>query len=142
MMGDLAAILRSRLPGPDVTPQQLRERSWWTGPDIYLVVDDYDIVATSTGNPVQAIHEFLPHSKDLGLHLVIARRSGGASRAIYEPVIAAMRDLATAGLIMSGSRDEGNLIGTVRASAMPPGRGTLVTRAGAGLVQTPWMPVA
>ena len=32
----LAAYLRSRLPGPDVTPEQLRARSWWTGADSEL----------------------------------------------------------------------------------------------------------
>ncbi|EOM74649.1 type VII secretion protein EccC [Rhodococcus rhodnii] len=134
-MGDLAGILRSRMPSPDVSQQQLRDRSWWSGPDIYVVVDDYDLVVTSSGNPVAALLEYLPHAKDIGFHLIIARRSGGAARALYEPVIARMRDLASAGLVMSGSRDEGNLIGTVRASAMPPGRGTLVSRRATGLVQ-------
>nr|WP_206037672.1 type VII secretion protein EccCa [Rhodococcus sp. HNM0569] len=134
-MNDLAHILRSRMPSPDVSQQQLRDRSWWSGPEIYVLVDDYDLVVTSSGNPVAAIVEYLPHAKDIGFHLIVARRSGGAARALYEPVIARMRDLVSAGLVMSGSRDEGNLIGTVRASAMPPGRGTLVTRRGTGLVQ-------
>ena len=140
MMNDLASILQQRMPGPDVTQQQLRDRSWWTGPDIYVIIDDYDLVATSSGNPVSVLVELLPHAKDIGFHLIVARRSGGAARALYEPTIARMRDLVSAGLIMSGSRDEGNLLGTVRASAMPPGRGTFVTRRGAGLIQTAWMP--
>jgi S-DNA-T family DNA segregation ATPase FtsK/SpoIIIE len=139
-MNDLAVVLESRMPHPQISQQQIRERSWWTGPDIFVVIDDYDLVVTSSGNPVAAIVEYLPHAKDIGFHLVIARRSGGAARALYEPVIARMRDLASAGLVMSGSRDEGNLIGTVRASAMPPGRGTLVTRGGSGLIQLAWMP--
>jgi S-DNA-T family DNA segregation ATPase FtsK/SpoIIIE len=139
-MNDLAVVLESRMPHPQISQQQIRERSWWTGPDIFVVIDDYDLVVTSSGNPVAAIVEYLPHAKDIGFHLVIARRSGGAARALYEPVIARMRDLASAGLVMSGNRDEGNLIGTVRASAMPPGRGTLVTRGGSGLIQLAWMP--
>ncbi len=43
--------MQHRLPGPDVTPQQLRDRSWWTGPELYVLVDDYDLVAT--GRPTR-----------------------------------------------------------------------------------------
>jgi S-DNA-T family DNA segregation ATPase FtsK/SpoIIIE len=32
----------ARCPAENVTQQQLRSRSWWSGPEIYLVVDDYD----------------------------------------------------------------------------------------------------
>jgi S-DNA-T family DNA segregation ATPase FtsK/SpoIIIE len=140
VIGGLVDILRKRMPGPDVDQRKLRERSWWAGPDVFLVVDDYDLVATSSGNPLAPLAEYLPHAKDLGFHLIIARRSGGAARALYEPVIARLRDLVTPGVVMSGSRDEGALVGNVRASAMPPGRGTYVNRNGSELVQFAWMP--
>ncbi|MFI9506390.1 type VII secretion protein EccCa [Nocardia sp. NPDC052566] len=139
-MDDLAGVLERRMPDSSVTPQQLRDKSWWSGPEVFVIVDDYDLVATPTGNPLAAIVDYLPHARDIGLHVIIARRSGGASRALYEPVISRMRDLASAGLVMSGNRDEGNLLGTVRPSAMPPGRGTLVARSGTGLIQLAWMP--
>ena len=75
---------------PDVNQAQLRARSWWSGPDIYVVVDDYDLVATSAGNPLLALLEYLPHAEDLGLHLIVARRSGGAARALFEPLLAGL----------------------------------------------------
>ncbi|RDI52650.1 type VII secretion protein EccCa [Nocardia mexicana] len=136
----LAALFKDRMPGPDITQQQLRDRSWWSGPDVYVVVDDYDLVVTSSGNPVAVLVEFLAHAKDLGFHLIVARRSGGASRAMYDPVISRMRDVGAIGLIMSGNRDEGQLLGNVRPSEMPPGRGTLITRAGNDLFQAAWSP--
>ncbi|MFD6391334.1 type VII secretion protein EccCa [Nocardia sp. NPDC060259] len=136
----IVGILKSRMPGPKITQQELRARSWWSGPEFYLVIDDYDLVVTSSGNPLSPLIEFIPHAKDIGFHLIIARRSGGASRALYEPVISRMRDVGCIGLVMSGSRDEGQLFGTVRASAMPPGRGTLVTRNAIDLVQVAWSP--
>ncbi|MQY25051.1 type VII secretion protein EccCa [Nocardia aurantia] len=139
-INDLVGVLQRRMPDANVTPQQLRERSWWSGPDVYVVVDDYDLVATSTGNPLAVLVEFLPLARDLGLHMIVARRSGGAARAMYDPVISRLKDLASAGLIMSGNREEGNLIGGVRPSAMPDGRGTLVTRNGIDLIQTAWTP--
>ncbi|MFE3292949.1 type VII secretion protein EccCa [Rhodococcus sp. NPDC059234] len=140
MMNDLAAVLAGRMPDSDVTQQQLRERDWWTGPEIYVVVDDYDLVATAGGNPLTPIIDYLAQARDVGLHVIVARRSGGAARALYEPIIARLRDLVSAGLVMSGSRDEGNLIGPVRPAEMPPGRGNLVTRSGTALIQVAWLP--
>lgn len=140
MMNDLAGVLESRMAGPELTPRQIRDRSWWTGPEIYVIVDDYDLVATSSGNPLLPLLDYLPHGKDVGLHLVVARRSGGAGRALYEPIIARLRDLVPTGLVMSGSRDEGNLIGAARPADMPPGRATLVTRSGLSAMQVAWLP--
>ena len=140
MVRELAGICERRLPGPETTQQQLRDRSWWTGPEVFVVVDDYDMVATSGQNPLLPLLDFLPQGRDIGLHLVVARRSGGAGRALYEPVLGRLRELSSPGLIMSGSRDEGALVGAVRPSPMPPGRGTLVRRAGTSLVQTAWSP--
>jgi DNA segregation ATPase FtsK/SpoIIIE, S-DNA-T family len=136
LLADLRPILQSRLPGPDVTAEQLQARSWWSGPELYVLVDDYDLVAAPTGNPLAGLLEFLPQAKDVGLHLVICRRSGGAARALYEPVIQRLRDLGSPGLVGAGSRDEGALLGTAKPAALPPGRGILVGRRyGTQLVQ-------
>jgi S-DNA-T family DNA segregation ATPase FtsK/SpoIIIE len=132
--------LQARMPGPDVSQQQLRTRSWWSGPEIYVVVDDYDLVAGTTGtSPLAPLIEFLPYAKDLGLHVIVARRSGGAARAMFDPVIARLRDLGCMGLMMSASPEEGVLLGSVRPAKLPPGRGTLVTRsAPEQLIQVAW----
>jgi S-DNA-T family DNA segregation ATPase FtsK/SpoIIIE len=131
---EVAGSLRRRMPGPDVTPKQLRERTWWQGPEVYLLVDDYDLVTTPGGgmnsNPLLPLLEFLPQAKDVGLHLVVVRRSGGASRALFEPIIARLRELASPGLVMSGSPDEGPLLEGIKATPQPPGRGTLLSRRG------------
>ncbi|OBI78759.1 type VII secretion protein EccCb [Mycobacterium sp. E740] len=135
----LLATLQARMPGEDVTQQQLRDRSWWSGPELFLVVDDYDLVAASTGNPLAPLADFLPHAQDLGLHVVVARRSGGAARAMFDPVLARMRELGCMGLVMSTSNEDGVLLGSVRPSAQPPGRGTLITRGGGErLIQVGW----
>jgi S-DNA-T family DNA segregation ATPase FtsK/SpoIIIE len=136
----LVQRLQARIPGADVSQQQLRTRSWWSGPEIYVVIDDYDLVAPASGaNPLTPLVDFLPYAKDLGLHIVVARRSGGAARAMFDPVLARLRDLGCMGLMMSASPDEGVLLGTVRPSQLPPGRGTLVTRSQPEqLVQIAW----
>ena len=127
-IAELAVYLRGRLPGPDVTPEQLRSRSWWTGAEVYVLVDDYDLVSTSAGNPLAPLVPLLAQAGDVGLHLVLTRRTGGAGRAMYEPVLQALKDLQAPGIVLSGSPDEGALVGTARPEPGVPGRGQLVTR--------------
>jgi S-DNA-T family DNA segregation ATPase FtsK/SpoIIIE len=129
LLAELAALLNTRRPGPAITPAELRARSWWTGPDVYLMVDDYDLVASAAGNPLLVLAELLPQARDVGLKVILARRSGGLARGMFEPFLARVRDLAADGLVMSGNRDEGMVLGAVRMRALPPGRGTLVSRA-------------
>ncbi|SCL66884.1 type VII secretion protein EccCa [Micromonospora chersina] len=136
-----AGYLQGRLPGPQVTPAELRDRSWWVGPELFVLVDDYDLVAGGPTNPLRALEEHLPHARDVGLHLVLARRSGGAGRTSYEPIIQRLRELSTAGLVMSGGPEEGPLVGQVKAGPLPAGRGRLVTRReGVRLVQLAHLP--
>ena len=135
---DLATYLATRLPGPDVTPEQLRGHSWWSGAEVFVVVDDYDLVATQQGSPVHPLQPLLAQARDTGLHLVVARRSGGAARALHEPVLQTLRDLAVPGLLLSGSPDEGPLIGNLAPRPTPPGRGRLVSRDGVEAVQLAW----
>jgi S-DNA-T family DNA segregation ATPase FtsK/SpoIIIE len=140
---DLTASLRGRLPGPAVGPRELRERSWWTGPDVVVLVDDYDLVAPGGAvvPPLLPLLEVLPQAKDVGLHVVVTRRCGGAGRALFDPLLGRLRELAVPGLVMNGSPDEGALVGTVRPAPLPPGRATLVDRRrGNRRVQLAWLP--
>ncbi|WP_225847515.1 type VII secretion protein EccCa [Streptomyces sp. HPF1205] len=132
--------LRERMPPPGVTPRQLKERTWWTGPELYLVVDDYDLVATggSTGRgPLGIVADYLTQAADIGFHVVLARRGGGAGRSFGDSVAGRIRDLGTGGLLLSGDPREGVVLGDQRARPLPPGRGILVSRrSGACVVQT------
>ncbi|GIJ29099.1 type VII secretion protein EccC [Micromonospora qiuiae] len=138
-IGSLRSAMVHRIPAPEVTAEQLRNRSWWLGPDLYLLIDDYDLVAGGGSNPVVEMRDLLPQARDVGLHLIVARRSGGAARALYDPVLQSLRELDTPGLLLAGQREEGALLGNVRPTPQPPGRGRLVTRAaGVQLIQTVW----
>ena len=134
---DLGEALRSRLPGADVSQQALRDRSWWSGMDVFVVADDYELVATGMGNPLQPLFDLVSQARDIGLHIILARGMGGAGRAGFsDQIISRMRDQQSPGLIMSGSKEEGALLGGVKPSPLPPGRGTWVTRHGNVLIQT------
>ena len=109
--------------------------------DFYVLVDDYDLVASSSGNPLAILRDHLGQARDIGLHVILTRRTGGAGRALYEPVMMTIRELGSPGIIMSGDREEGPLLGNVRPSLQPPGRGWLVTRrGGVRLIQLAWLP--
>jgi S-DNA-T family DNA segregation ATPase FtsK/SpoIIIE len=141
LVQQVTTVMRERLPGADVTAQQLRDRSWWKGPELFLLVDDYDLVAGGSVNPLAGLLEYLPQARDIGLHVIITRRIGGASRAMFDPVIGRIRELASPGIMMSGPREEGPLFGSVKPQLLPPGRGWLFTRReGARLIQLPWLP--
>lgn len=135
----LADLMQRRTPSADVTAQQLRDRSWWQGPCVYVVVDDYDLVSTSSGNPLGRLAEHLPFARDVGVRFIIARNSAGASRAAYEPFMQRMMELGAQGVLLSGDPQEGEVLG-VRMRPMPAGRGFFASRQrGNPLVQTGWL---
>ena len=138
-MRELVVTLRTRRPGPDLPQEQLRSRSWWTGPELFVVVDDYELLCAAGENPLAPLAEFVAQSAELGLHLVLAREASGAREDWDDPLLVALRAAAAPGLLLSADEAEGELIGRVAATRLPPGRGTLVSRASRGgpqLVQT------
>ncbi|WP_225800065.1 type VII secretion protein EccCa [Streptomyces sp. NK15101] len=140
-MDAINTVMTRRAPKPDITPQQLRDRSWWSGPQLFVLVDDFELVATNSGNPLAVLVENLPFARDVGIRFIVARSQAGASRAMYEPFMQRMRELGAQGVLLSGDPQEGDILGGVRARPMPPGRGTFVSRKrGTPLVQLGWLP--
>ncbi|WP_340682555.1 hypothetical protein LCL61_28320 [Amycolatopsis coloradensis] len=139
LLAEAAEALLKRLPGPDVTLKQLRARSWWQGPVIFVLVDDYDMIATHKAHPLMPLLPLVVYGSDIGLHVVLARRTGGAGRGLFEPFLSRLREVGTPGLLMSGDRDEGPLLGGMRPQVLPPSRGWLIDRQRQrDLVQLAW----
>ena len=87
LLDEMRDALAGRLPPPDLPLAQLRSRSWWSGSEVYVVVDDYDLVASGPGGgPLGSLLELLPQAADIGFHLILARSAGGAGRAMFDPV--------------------------------------------------------
>jgi S-DNA-T family DNA segregation ATPase FtsK/SpoIIIE len=124
----LAGELQSRLPSPDLSPADLAAAQWWEGPHVVVVVDDYDLLPGPLGNPLDPLLDLFAQGRDVGLHLVLARRVGGLARSSYEPVLQRIRELGTPGLLMDGDPAEGPVLGGHKALPLPPGRGVLVRR--------------
>jgi S-DNA-T family DNA segregation ATPase FtsK/SpoIIIE len=108
-------------PGPPGPGTPIR-----AGPRFVLLVDDYDLLPAAGGSPLLPLLDLLGLGRELGFHLVLARRVAGAARAAFEPVFQRLRELGGAGLVMRGDPDEGPLLGGQRAAPLPPGRGFFV----------------
>ncbi|GAA1952997.1 type VII secretion protein EccC [Nocardioides panacihumi] len=96
-----------------------RTRGRARGPDVWVVADDLDLLPAAVWQPLVPL---LARAGDIGLHVTVARRAGGAGRAIYEPLLSTLRDLRSPGVLLSGSPEDGPLLAGVRARAAPPGR--------------------
>jgi S-DNA-T family DNA segregation ATPase FtsK/SpoIIIE len=116
LVGELLGALADREPA----------EALFTGRRHYLVVDDYDWVASATANPLAALTDLLLMGQDIGFHVVLARRVGGTARSAFEPFFQRLREMGSPGLILSGDPLEGPVLGGHRAQVQPPGRGLLV----------------
>jgi len=138
-----AEKMRSRRPPDGVTSQQLKERSWWTGPEIFVVVDDYHMVAQrGRQNPLDPLKDIIVDGRDTGLHVIAARNIAQADTAMYDSVLGQMKNLNSSGFIMDGSKLDGVLIGDVKPTKQPVGRGIFVEplHSRKDLVQSAWIP--
>ncbi|WP_280393747.1 type VII secretion protein EccCa [Nocardia brasiliensis] len=119
-----AARMRERRAPDHVTAQELRDRSWWSGPEIFVVIDDYHMVAQrGMQNPLDPLRDIVVDGRDIGLHVIAARSIAQADSALYDNVLGQMRNLNSSGLIMDGSKMDGVLLGDVKPGPQPTGRG-------------------
>jgi S-DNA-T family DNA segregation ATPase FtsK/SpoIIIE len=100
------------------------------GDPVYVLVDDYDLVASVGGMPIATLGDIIFQGRDSGIHGIIARTAAGASRAMLDPVLSRLSESGAPALVMSGDPHDGPLIRGVRGEPLPPGRGRLVRRRG------------
>ncbi|MGW2081802.1 type VII secretion protein EccCb [Streptomyces sp. NPDC001939] len=123
----IASELAKRLP-ESADPDAPETEPAFTGPRIVILIDDYDILTTAGQQPLAAFLPYLSAAQDTGLHFIVTRRTAGAGRALYEPLLTALRETGSTALVMTGERAEGQLFPGIYASQQPPGRGILVRR--------------
>ncbi|MGW5578506.1 type VII secretion protein EccCa [Micromonospora chokoriensis] len=137
-MVEAGQVLTGRLPGPDIPPGRLPLRDWWSGGRLFILVDDFELVEGGRDSPLQPLLPLLPQGADIGLHLIIARSTAGAGRAMTNPLIRRAWELGSPAMLFSCPREEGTFLGTLRPRTLPPGRAQYVNRRRAvRLVQTP-----
>ncbi|GEB49173.1 type VII secretion protein EccCa [Streptomyces cacaoi] len=139
MVTNAVTALKPRLPGPDISPDRLRRHDWWTGPQLFLLVDDYDLIGGSgfgARSPLEPLLDLLGQGAEIGFHLVLARAAGGIGRAMSDPVLRRLGEAGATRLLLSCPPGEGMLFGDIKPRTLPPGRGLWLSRRHRFQVQT------
>lgn len=125
-----ARAVRTRLPGADIAPSRMRLCDWWTGPRLFVLVDDYDMVGGGgpLNQPFAPLMDHLALGYEVGMHLVVARSAAGAGRGLNDPLLRRMLEVNTPGILLSCPPTEGYVFGNVKGRNLIPGRGTRITR--------------
>ncbi|WP_443056893.1 type VII secretion protein EccCa [Streptomyces sp. NBC_00669] len=141
-LGQLAASaavsVGKRVPGADISPENLARRDWWSGPLLFVLIDDFDLFSGAPGSPspMTPLVPLLAQAPHIGLHLVLSRSTSGAMRAMMDPVLRRLWELGNPALLFSYPKEEGKFIGEAKPRTLPPGRAQLVTRRSVKLMQT------
>ncbi len=125
---EAAAAIGQRVPGPDISAARLADRDWWSGPEMFVLIDDYE--QSAPHQPLDPLLPLLGHARDVGLHLIVARAARGATRALFDPNYQRLRDAGPPAMVLSSPPDEGPILGRARVTTYAPGRGRWVTRRG------------
>jgi S-DNA-T family DNA segregation ATPase FtsK/SpoIIIE len=138
-LADQASVSMSRrMPGAEVSAEQMRRRDWWEGPELFVVVDDYDLMTKSGGygSTLDPLLPMLAQGASIGLHVIIARSTSSAMRSMSDAVIRRIWELGNPATLFSYPKEEGKFIGEAKPRKLPPGRAQLVTRRSVSLMQT------
>ncbi len=138
MMADLVAVLAARAPRAGLSVEEsLAHR--WSGPEIFLIVDDADRLPPGMDSPLEArvagasTAALVAAAADVGLRVLYTRRFGGWAGAYRaDPLVAAMLQANAPLLVMDSDADAGFLRGRFKGHPMPAGRGYLLTGAESG----------
>ncbi|MEU4669216.1 type VII secretion protein EccCa [Amycolatopsis sp. NPDC023774] len=141
LAGQASVSLTPRVPDQSVTADRLKRRDWWTGPRLFFVVDDYQLLTGGIGSPLEPLLSLLAQGSYIGFHLIVARSTSGAMRALSDAVIRRAWELGSPGVVFSYPKEEGKFLGEATPRNLPAGRAQLVTRRGVKLVQTGYVPL-
>lgn len=97
MVADIVSSLRRRIPAA-------ADRSW-IGPELFLVVDDYESVTDAARNPLRPLAELVPAGAGVGLHVVLTRGSAGSA---HDPVLDALLGMSSPTIMLTSAQHPGH----------------------------------
>ena len=137
-------MLTKRAPQAGVDARTIRDRSWFDGPELFVLIDNYASIMTQQGAP-SPLDEVVRHlgAENRGIHLIIATNAMGFSVAsqMNKPLKALM-GMSAPVLMLSGPSTEARITGMKKKfEDRRPGRGELlnVVESKAELIQVAWM---
>lgn len=136
----LAVNLQKRLPPSDLTPSQLRSRSWWTGFDVVLLVDDWHMIVAAGGGmpPMAPLAPLLPAAADIGLHIIVTCQMSQAYKATMDRFVGAAYGAGSPTLFLSGEKQDFPS-SEFKVKKRPAGQGFLVSPEAKEVIQAAYV---
>lgn len=138
----LTQLMASRMPGDDASIDQLRNRTYFTGPEVYVFVDNFAAIAEgymakTVFDEVEeggwTVTKLLATGIDLGVHFIVSDNSGFAERVNASPFLEALRkNLMAPMLQLAGQPSSGQPIPQafhLRPARWRAGQGRLIVDA-------------
>jgi type VII secretion protein EccCb len=138
VIAELITVLQERQPPPGTTQQEMLTKTFWTGREFFLVVDDISSWPNAE-NPLNALAPYVEQAAELGLHIIAGAGIRNWSymahgNSVQGRVVGSLAPV----LILDGRREHGQIVSGIFAEPQRPGKGTLVTRQGAEGVLVGW----
>ncbi|HZU46864.1 MAG TPA: type VII secretion protein EccCa [Mycobacterium sp.] len=135
VVGELAELLRDRLPPSGLSQEELLNRKPWEGAHHFVLIDDEQelrphnqVMKPAATAP---LWPFIERSREVGLHVIAARLPGNwASQVVMNPFLQKLTGSRSPTLYMDNDPGNVKVYGRVNAQQLPPGRGLLVTTDG------------
>ncbi|WP_046315045.1 type VII secretion protein EccCb, partial [Mycobacterium sp. UM_Kg1] len=123
-------ILLPRLPAKGLSQEELRALKPWEGPRHFVLIDDVQDLRPAQIHPAKppvgaALWKLMERGRQIGLHVFTTRNSSNFGQLEMDPWVKAQRAAKAPTLFMDN--DPQNKVNrTIRAQALPAGRGLLV----------------
>ncbi|RFD27195.1 type VII secretion protein EccCb1 [Mycobacterium uberis] len=124
----LTINLKKRLPPADLTTAQLRSRSWWSGFDVVLLVDDWHMIVGAAGGapPMSPLAPLLPAAPDIGLHIIVTCLMSQAYKATMDKFVGSAFGAGAPTIFLSGDKQEFPS-SEIKIKRRPPGQAFMVS---------------
>lgn len=124
----VVAELDTRQPPPGTTQEEMMTKKFWSGPEIFVVIDDAGIWPVMD-NPLAPLAMHIEGARDTGLHVLAGTAIANWNQvAIGSSLLGKMRGALTPTLILDGRRDAGKIVGDLVAEPQRPGKALYFTR--------------
>lgn len=124
----LTTNLKKRLPPADLTTAQVRSRSWWSGFDVVLLVDDWHMIVSAAGSapPMGPLAPLLPAAPDIGLHILVTCLMSQAYKATMDKFVGSAFGAGAPTIFLSGDKQEFPS-SEIKVKRRPPGQAFMVS---------------
>ncbi|SON59762.1 ESX-5 secretion system protein EccC5 [Mycobacterium simulans] len=135
VIGEVAQILRDRLPPSGLSQEELLNRSDWEGPHHFVLIDDEQELrphgVVGKGAATAPLWGLIERGREIGLHVIASRLPGNwAGVSVTNPFLQKMTGSRAPTLFMDNDPAAVKVFGRTSAQQLPPGRGLLVTTDG------------